>query len=629
MNEELEQVENQEVIENNNTDATQASTPSNDDFHATIMDEHDYEHEFDTSQLEKRSLSDLVELANATLLLTPRIGLEHMEHIQSAFETQFAEEKQKAENAFDEGEHEGDFAFEHDGLLDRINEIKEQLLQAEKEEKQRIEEEKKSNLKAKEALLNSLEELTGEDETSESIDKVKEIQRQWKAIRAIPQEHNHRLWERYHALLDKFYDTHSINIELKELDRRKNLEAKIELTKKVEELSKEPSLKRSFILLNKYHEEFKNIGSVPIESREPIWQAFKKASDAIYSQKRKQYDDLESKKEENLKKKELLLEKARMLDAVDPRSPKDWKDRSDAFDALFAEWKTIGPVPKSNKDQVWINFNGIRNDFFQRRKKYHKEFNSERNDNLKAKEALCEKVEALQTSTDWAKTAQKIKRLQGEWKKIGPVPPKVNQAIWKRFRKACDTFFDARSKQFEDKHADEAKNLESKQNLIKQLQQVLDSDPGHKIALNTLRTAAAEWKKIGHIPHKAMRKVNKQYETVSNAIYSKYREQAEAEKSKNLAGHYESLVKSSGEGALDKEIRHLKRRIAQTREEIAGIENNMSFFSLSKNADSLLKDFDQKIKKLKQQIDRYKSEISVINSVKRDQGDDAGSEAES
>ena len=176
------------------------------------------------------------------------------------------------------------------------------------------------------------------------------------------------LWDKYNLLQNKFYDNHSINIELKELDRKKNLEYKIELRKKVESIMEEKSIKRCFIMLNKYHEEFKNTGPVPKESNEPIWQAFKKASDAVNEAKQKTIEELENHKVENLKKKEILLEKAILINAVMARTPKEWSDKTKLFENLFTELKKIGPVPKSNKDAVWINFNGNRNDFFSQKK---------------------------------------------------------------------------------------------------------------------------------------------------------------------------------------------------------------------------------------------------------------------
>ena len=224
--------------------------------------------------------------------------------------------------------------------------------------------EKKNNLALKKKLLVKLEEIVSQDETLETINQVKEIQKEWKAIRILPKESVNELWDKYNLLQNKFYDNHSINIELKELDRQKNLAYKIELTKKVEGLMDEKSIKRFFIMLNKYHEEFKNTGPVPKESNEPIWQAFKKASDSIHEAKQKIIEELENKKIENLKKKEILLEKAILINAVLPITPKEWSEKSKQFDDLFTEWKKIGPVPKSNKDAVWINFNGNRNDFF-------------------------------------------------------------------------------------------------------------------------------------------------------------------------------------------------------------------------------------------------------------------------
>jgi hypothetical protein len=594
----------------------------NESMHDAILEEHSEEHIVDHSKLDGKSLTELVEEASKVLVLTPKAASTQLGAIRSIFNSAFKQAKAEAETAFKAEQKEGDetpFVFEHEDLKTKIFEISDQIKQAQKEEKERIESEKKKNLNTKHNLLNELEELVKQDETSESIDKVKDIQRQWKAIRVIPKEEVSKLWDRYHLLLDQFYDNHSINIELKELDRKKNLEIKIELTKKVEEIANEPSLKKSFILLNKYHEDFKHAGSVPRESREAIWNAFKKASDSIYEQKRKVYETLEASKGDNLKKKEILVEKAQLLNQVEPKTAKDWNKRYEDFEKLFADWKKIGPVPKSNKDQVWIAFNGVRNDFYTKRKSHFKEVNSERKANLKAKEELCAKVEELKDSTDWAKTAKQIIAYQNDWKKVGPVPDKVNQAIWKRFRAACDHFFNARSKVFEGQRAGEEQNLKAKEALLAQLDTILNSDLDYKKSFEALKKVSAEWKTIGYVPHKAVKRINTSYDKSSNAIFNKYKEEAEKHKASNLKEHYHHLKETAnGDRVLENEMRQIKKKISGLNAEIASIETNMSFFAKSKTADKLLKDFENKIAKINKQISSLKTELSAIRSAQKE-----------
>ncbi|NNJ54602.1 MAG: DUF349 domain-containing protein, partial [Bacteroidia bacterium] len=242
---------------------TSQSDELNESLQNEILDE-EAEEAFDSNKLVELPTEEILSEAQKVLVLTPAAAQKRFNAIKPIFNEKFDQEKAEAQSAFnaDNEDEEAKFSFVKQDLQAQFKQISEEIKKARKEEKERIENEKKKNLQIKEGLLKSLEELVQKDETSESINEVKEIQKKWKTIRVLPKEKVSDLWDKYNSLLDRFYDNHSINIELKELDRRKNLEAKIELTKKVEEISKESSLKRSFILLNKYHEEFKHIGPV-------------------------------------------------------------------------------------------------------------------------------------------------------------------------------------------------------------------------------------------------------------------------------------------------------------------------------------------------------------------------------
>ncbi len=623
MNEELE-VKNTEVTEvtGESKIPNQASETDlkNEQLHKDVIRE-DHEHDFDAGTLQDKTLEELIEEARNLLIQTPKVASVRLKVIRDIFTEKYAIAKDEAREAFESKKTEESlpFIFDKEPLIHLIKEIEGEIKQAREEEKKRIIKEKQKNLARKEALIAKLETIVSADETLDTIAEVKEIQKEWKGIRVLPKEAINGLWERYNQLLNTFYDNHSINLELKELDRQKNLEAKIELTKKMETILEEKSLKRSFILLNKLHEEFKNIGPVPQESREPIWNAFKSASDAVYENKRKIYEALESEKETNLQKKQILCEKADLLNAVYPKDLKGWNEKAKAFDDLFSEWKKIGAIPKTNKDAVWIQFNGVRNDFYTRRKAFFKELNAGRNENLKAKQLLCEQVEALKDSTDWATTGKAIINLQANWKKVGPVPEKLNQAIWKRFRAACDHFFSAKNAVYSDKREEELGNLKQKESIIESLKQLATSDKEHKKAFEELKKINGEWRTIGFVPHKDVKRINKAYEEANGAVYTKYSSQIEAAKAANLGEHYKQIKETSPNGIkeLELEEQNIKRKITLLNEEISSIERNMSFFARSKTADKMLKDFNGKIEKAKKQIDRLKKELGVIKTVKR------------
>ena len=594
----------------------------NDELRKAAISSEVTEQEEDSTSLEGKSLEELVLFANEMLVLTPKAAADKLKAIKVVFYEKYNEAKNEAKELFEKEntDPEVHFKYEKANLTNQLTEIDAKVKQAREEEKLRVEQEKKKNLATKEELLVKLEEIVSNDETLESINQVKAIQREWKSIRVVPKEAVAGLWDRYNALQHKFYDNHGINIELKELDRQKNLELKIELTKKVEELHKEKSIKRCFILLNKLHEDFKNVGPVPQESREPIWLAFKSASDAVYEEKRKIYEELEKGKEANLENKVLLVEKAEVFNAVKPETIKDWNEKTKVFEDLFSEWKKIGPVPRSNKDAAWEKFNGIRNDFYTGRKAFFKEINAEKGTNLKAKEALCEKVEALADSKDWGATTKSILDAQTDWKKIGPVPEKVNQAIWKRFRSACDKFFNAKNEAFSGKREEEKENLVKKEALILSLTELSTKEVTHKEAFAELKQINAEWRAAGFVPHKDVKRISKSYDEANNAVYTKYSKQIEEAKEANLGEHYAAIKDSSPNGVkqLEREEFGIKKRIGGRRDEIASIERNMSFFAMSKTAEKMLKEFEVKIEKANKQISKLKVELGVIKKAKRE-----------
>lgn len=576
---------------------------------------------FDASTLSDKSLEEIVAEAETVLVLTPKAAGTKLNAIRESFYVKYNEAKSIALSEYNKtkAEESESFVFEKAHLAEKLADLQDKVRQAKNEEKERIQNEQKKNLKLKEELLVKLESIVEQDETLESIDMVKNIQKEWKTIRALPQNKIQELWDRYHYLLNKFYDNHSINIELKELDRQKNLESKIALTKKVEALLEENSLKRSFILLNKFHEEFKNIGPVPLESREPIWLAFKSATDSVYEAKKKVLQELEAGKEENLKKKEILAEKAVLLGELKPESVKEWNDKTKTFENLFEDWKKIGPVPNSNNEEVWTKFNGVRNDFYTARKEFFRGLNAQKNENLKKKETLCVKVEKLSTSTDWNTTTKEVIALQADWKEIGPVPDKVNRAIWNRFRNACDLFFNAKNEAFSEKREVEKNNLVKKEQLIKQLQDLANTNANQKTAFTQLKKINEEWRSIGFVPHKTVKKISKAYEEANNAVYKKYNAQIEKAKAANLTEHYKELKSShNGLKALENEERKIKRKIGSLRDEIASIERNMSFFTKSRTAEKMLKDFEVKISKANGLISKLKQELATIKKTKNE-----------
>ena len=598
-------------------DLEESDEPEKDDDDSVILDD---ETNVSSLSYEDFDLEALIPLAQDSLVQTPLKALEILRDIRAAFYDKFNILKKDAISDYLEShENLDEFSFELEPLVDKLNEIITKANEARREEKKRIEEEKNLNLKKKKELITKLEAIVSSDETEESISAVREIQKEWRAIKALPHNEVQPLWEKFTFLMDKFYDTHSINIELKELDRKKNLEAKIELVKKMSELHQEKSLKKSFVLLRKYHDDFKNIGPVPAESREGLWQAFKAESDAVYEAKKAELQVLDAEKEENLKYKELLIEKISLIAPLNYSSQNEWKEKSDEIENLFQEWKKIGLVPKAKSDEVWNTFRSFRNTFYNNKRQFFGDISKKNTANLLLKEDLCKQVEALLEDENLEQTTKEIIKIQRQWKEIHTINNKESNALWKRFRQSCDTFFNKKKALYADRDQLELENYNQKRAIIEELVQLNDAalqDDGFA----KLKTLTDQWKSIGFVPRKKM-KVNEKYDQLCDELFAKYRKNREGMKSEMAKEHYSQILSlPKGASRLQMEEQKLKQKIKFVQDEIAQMENNMSFFALSKGAQTLFKDIEAKIEKSKGQLERLKIDLrSLKKTVKESQ----------
>lgn len=567
----------------------------------------------DYSSMDKEKLLQAARDANNH---SPREAIRRIQEIRSYY---FDILQQQKKDAFETHMHAGGDSegFEYDDSEERkaINLIYHQAQEARKEERARIDAEKLQNLNRKRELLDKLSEITESDETEDSLKQVKEIQQEWKNIRIVPREFNQELWDRYHFFLDKFYDNHSINIELKELDRKKNLEVKIELCKKVDELKSENSLKRSFILLNKHQEEFRNTGPVPREFSQEIWDRFKLACDELYSAKKELFEAAEAERKLNLEKKELLVEKAAVVAASDYKKIKEWNKKAHELEELFAEWKNIGPVPRSQNEKIWKALRGEFNTFYKNRSNFFKELNKGRKANLIVKEDLCKRAEELINAEDMGTATKAILKLQDEWKNTGPVPDKVNNAIWKRFRTACDAFFERKRKDYEDRNKEEIENLKVKESVIAKLESLLKEDDQKK-AIDQLKEIHKEWLAIGFVPRKSLKKIENAYRKATEAIYKKHKIDKLSAREGQMEDHFKNLAQlPNGDSRLKDEVHKVRKKLKFLEGEISTWENNIEFFGRSKGAQKLRDDMQGKIEKAKGQIGRLQKELKVLKKI--------------
>jgi len=517
----------------------------------------------------------------------------------------------------DEGKEVREFKAPYDEQKDNFYKIYAKFLEKRAEEKKQAEEEKQKNLKAKQNLIEKLKDLSAIDETELVFGQVLDIQKEWRQIRTVPQQYMQELWDQYRLYIEKFYDNHSINNELKERDKIKNLEFKIDLLKKIDQLKEEKSIKKTHILLNKYHEEFRNIGPVQTkEASEDIWNRFKSASDEILSSRREQMETIKAKRTENLELKKLLCEKMDTLIDIPYDSVKIWKEKIEEVSSIFVEWKSIGPVPESSNDIIWRRFREAQNKFNATKKEFFDGLNKNREDNLQKKIALCEKAEKISTSTQFDVYSKELIALQEQWKSIGPVFESMNEKIWKRFRTACDVFFSNRNEFYKERNTEEKVNLELKEAVIAEVDALLLLEDA-SIVFEKLKALQQKWLNIGFVPFKIKQDLNQKYSKSVDALYKKFKQASEENKSLRMKDHFEMLASSpNGSEKLRQEEKLLMDKIRMLKENVETLNNNIGFFAKSKKADELKLQIEQKINISNSQITKLQDELKILKSLR-------------
>lgn len=514
----------------------------------------------------------------------------------------------------DAGNDAKDFVPSSDDLKSKLLDVFNRFNELREDEKRRAEQEKLQNLKKKETVLEKIKTLVNAEETENTLSEMRDLMREWKEIRTIPKEHQEKIASEYKILVEQYYDNLSIYNELKDLDREKNLELKIELIKKVELLNNENNSRKVWVSLNKLHEDWKNTGPVRNEISEEIWSRFKSASDEIITKLKSVREAQDQERLENLDKKLLLIEKAANLTSLLPSQIRDWQKMGNDLDEIFNQWKKIGPVPYEKNEEVWSNFQEIRNHFYTERKQFFKDFNNSKQDNLEKKTKLCEQAEALKDEQEFKSTAEKLQKLQDEWKSIGPVPEEYNETIWRRFRDSFDYFYDRRNKWYEERKKAESGSVENRESILKELETLVNTE----YTFSQLKEIQNKWNSSGFVSGKKYHSLNNKYKKIIDPLFQKLRDEMNQNR-KDSIKEYVNTISSAKDGdkKLNIEERKLKDQIGKINDEIVTIENNKSFFQHAKNAEAVLKQFDAKIHKLQQQKDRLTGELKIFQTANK------------
>ena len=470
------------------------------------------------------------------------------------------------------------------------------------------EEEMKNNLAKKETILQQLQVLVEKAaQEAPEVNEFKALQAQWKEIKNVPQEHVTSLWKQYQLLVEQFYDVLKINHEFREYDFKKNLEIKTRICETAESLEKEEDVINAFRQLQQLHNEYRETGPVAPELREELWTRFKAASTTVNRRHQEHFEAKKEAEKANLDKKTAICEQIEGIDYSTLTTYQAWNNATQQLLDLQAEWKNIGYAPQKMNLKIFERFRAACDDFFKHKSDFFKEAKSALANNLERKKALCEQAEQLMESEEWKATADKLTKLQKEWKEIGPVPQKYSESLWKRFVTACDTFFERRNTATSSQRNEEQNNLAQKREVIESLKAIdttLNADEQTKL----ISELTAKWNSIGFVPFKEKDKIYKEYKQVLNALYEKLHISANERKIANFRNNI-----GKGSGSLQRERDHLIRQYETQKNEIATYENNIGFLSVSnKKGASLVDVMHQKVEKLKQDAEVILKKIRFV-----------------
>lgn len=537
---------------------------------------------------------------------------DEVETIKIAFYKKHKSEVDVARKAFIiEGGNPEEFTAENDGMELQLKELLNSYRAKRNEATKEMDAVLTNNYNLKLEIIEKLKTLiTSEESIGETFATFKALQAEWKEIGNVPKANVNDLWETYHHHTEQFYAFIKINNELRDLDLKKNFEVKTELCERAEALVVEPSILTAFRTLQTLHDEWRECGPVAQTQKEQLWERFKAASTIINKRHQEYFEAIKQEQISNLNMKCELCEKVEAINSSEMATKKDWEEATEKIIEIQKVWKTIGFAPKKDNNTIYDRFRTACNLFFDNKQNFYVQKKESADQNTQAKIALCEQAEALSESTDWQKTANELIRLQGEWKGLGMTNKRDSEILWKRFRAACDKFFNARTEHTSNQEVEYVDNLAKKEAIIEELKNFACTNPSE--ALNILKEIQKRWSLIGYIPIRHKNRVQNEYRDLINGLFASFKSQQSEFKLERFKEKV-SNIKDGAKHGMNQEREKLQYKLKQLESDIILLENNIGFFARSKNAESLIKDVENKIEKTREEARLIKEKIKILN----------------
>ncbi|RLD25733.1 MAG: DUF349 domain-containing protein, partial [Bacteroidetes bacterium] len=479
-----------------------------------------------------------------------------------------------------------------------------------------LEKTKQENLSKKHEILENLRILMeGQESFEVTFRKFKDLQKKWFSAGIVPQQNLKDLWDSYNYFVDKFNDYVRINRDLRALDLKKNLELKSQLCDRTDDLDKEPNIVQAFKSLQKHHARWREIGPVPRDNRDEIWERFKQATSVINKKHQEYHSRLKESLQENLDRKTELCEKVESIAATNYETHGAWVEKTNVVLEIQKTWKSIGYAPKKDNNTIYARFRKACDTFFGNKASFYASAYESQKDNLKLKLEITEKAEALMSSEDWKETTTELIRLQKKWKEIGPVPRRDSDKLWKRFRASCDTFFNNKSNYFENIDSTFEGNLKAKETLVAEMDAFAPTDD-LKSNLEVLEDFQSKFNAIGYVPSSKKDIIKEQFRLAQERLLERTG-MGESERSIYKFRHrIQSMMNAPrSDMKLNFERDKLVNKLQQLKNDIGVWENNIGFFKQSDSSEETIQGFKEKIEAAHERIRVLEEKIRLLDRM--------------
>lgn len=538
-----------------------------------------------------------------------------IDRIKGLFYKKLKQEAEERKNKFLEGGGKiEDYRLWIDPDDARVKHLLEKLREKKTDYSKIQEAEKYENLKKKNEIIDKIKDLVNREESiNKTFHDFRVLQNNWHNVGVVPQSSLKDIWENYHHTVELFYDYIKINKELRDLDLKKNLELKVFLCEKTEALLLEPNAVNAFRDLQDFHNQWREIGPVPQESKNDIWERFKEATAQINKRHHEYFERQKDDQKKNLDAKIALCEEVESLNQIEMKNFRDFDEKAHKVVEMQKIWRTIGFAPKKQNNKVYQRFRDACDSFFEKKRTFYADNKEIQLSNLQKKIELCIKVESLQESTDWKATSDALIKLQKEWKEIGPVPRKQSERCWKRFRKACDHFFNRKTGFFNSLDASYEENLKTKIAIIEELENFA---PGGdvNVAFERLKELQRKWTEIGFVPFEKKDEIANRYR---NALNNQFDRLKIADEDKSILKYRTKLDTLKANPKASRKVRNERdkffTKIKQMEGDIVLWENNIGFFAKSANADTMIREVEDKIENARKLIKTLEEKVRMID----------------